>query len=168
MIIRPENPADIAAIRDVTIAAFKDHPHSDETEHLVVDRLRQAGALSISLVCEVDGAVVGHIAFSPVMLSDGSKNWFGLGPISVSPAFQGQGIGGALIRQGLDMLRAQPTAGCVVMGDPDFYRKFGFRNDPQFVLQDCAPQYFLALPLSSDGASGMVSYHAAFYTGVDE
>jgi putative acetyltransferase len=168
MIIRPENPADIAAIRDVTISAFKDHPHSDETEHLVIDRLRSAGALSISLVSEVDGAVVGHIAFSPVALSDGSKNWFGLGPISVSPAFQGQGIGGALIHRGLDMLRAQPAAGCVVMGDPDFYRKFGFRNDPRFVLQDCAPQYFLALPLSSDGASGMVSYHAAFYTDVDE
>lgn len=168
MIIRPENPADIAAIRGVTISAFKDHPHSDETEHLVVDRLRQAGALSISLVCEVDGLVVGHIAFSPVALSDGSKNWFGLGPISVSPAFQGQGIGGALIHRGLDMLRAQPAAGCVVMGDPDFYRKFGFRNDPRFALHDCAPQYFLALPLSSDGASGMVSYHGAFYTGVDE
>lgn len=168
MIIRPECPADVAAIRDVTIAAFKDHPHSDQTEHLIIDRLRQAGALSISLVAEVDGDVVGYIAFSPVALSDGSESWFGLGPVSILPECQGQGIGGALIRQGLSMLRDQGAAGCVVMGEPDFYRKFGFRNDPQLALRDCAPQYFLVQPLSSHGASGMVSYNAAFYAGVDE
>ena len=168
MIIRPEGQADVAAIRDVTIAAFKDHPHSDQTEHLIIDRLRQAGALSISLVAVVDDDVVGHIAFSPVEPSDGSKGWFGLGPVSVLPECQGRGIGGVLIRQGLDRLRDQAAAGCVVMGDPDFYRKFAFRNDPQLVLKDCAPQYFLAQPLSSGEASGMVSYNAAFYAGVDE
>jgi putative acetyltransferase len=167
MIIRPENPADIAAIRAVTIAAFKDHPHSDQTEHLIIDRLRQADALSISLVAIVDDEVAGHIAFSPVKLSDGSKGWFGLGPVSVLPAFQGRGIGGALIRQGLDMLREQGAAGCVVMGDPDLYRKFGFQNAPVIVLTDCAPQYFLAQPLSSNPASGTVSYNAAFYAGGD-
>lgn len=168
MIIRPEAPADVAAIREVTIAAFKDHPHSDQTEHMIVDRLRRAGALSVSLVAVVEGEVAGHIAFSAVELSDGSKGWFGLGPVSVLPTFQGKGIGGALIRQGLDILREQGASGCVVMGDPDLYRKFGFRNDPKFVLQDCAPQYFLAQPLSSAGASGMVRYNAAFYAGVDE
>jgi putative acetyltransferase len=168
MITRLENPADVAAIHDVTISAFKGHPHSDQTEHLIVDRLRQAGTLSISLIAEVDGDVVGHIAFSPVALSDGSKDWFGLGPVSVLPAFQGQGIGGALIRQGLDMLRHQAAAGCVVMGDPDFYQKFGFRNDPQFALKDCAPQYFLVQPLSSNPASGIVTFHPAFYAGVDQ
>ncbi|MCV9997052.1 N-acetyltransferase [Pararhizobium sp. YC-54] len=167
MITRFESPADIAAIRAVTIAAFKDHPHSDQTEHLIVDRLRHAGALSISLVTEVNDDVVGHIAFSPVELSDGSKDWFGLGPVSVLPAFQGQGIGGALIRKGLDLLREQAAAGCVVVGDPDLYQKFGFRNDAQLVFKDCAPQYFLAQPLSSTGASGMVTYDAAFYAGVD-
>lgn len=168
MIIRQEIPADIAAIRDVTAAAFKDHPHSDQTEHLIIDRLRQAGALTISLVAVVDDDVAGHIAFSAVELSGGSKGWFGLGPISVRPECQGRGIGGALIRQGLEMLRHQAAAGCVVMGDPDFYRKFGFRNDPQFILKDCAPQYFLVQPLSSGEASGMVNYNAAFYAGVGE
>lgn len=167
MIIRPESPTDIPAIRDVTIAAFRDHPHSDQTEHLIVDRLRQAGALSISLVAVVDDEIVGHIAFSPVELSDGSKGWFGLGPVSVVPQYQGRGIGGSLIRQGLDMLRDQGAAGCVVMGDPDLYRKFEFRNNPQFVLKDCAPQYFLVQPLSSREASGTVSYNAAFYAGGD-
>jgi putative acetyltransferase len=163
MIPRFERPADIAAIRAVTIAAFKDHPHSDQTEHRIVDRLRQTGALSISLVAEVNGQVVGHIAFSPVELSDGATDWFGLGPVSVLPAFQGQGIGGALIRKGLDVLRKQAAAGCVVMGDPDLYQKFGFRNDARLVFKDCAPQYFLAQPLSCAGASGMVTYDAAFY-----
>ncbi|WP_276118347.1 GNAT family N-acetyltransferase [Pararhizobium qamdonense] len=168
MIIRPEKPEDRAAIRAVTISAFQDHPHSDQTEHLILDRLRKAGALALSLVAEVNGDVAGHIAFSPVTLSDGSKDWYGLGPVSVLPALQGQGIGGALIRQGLDMLRHQAAAGCVVMGDPDLYRKFGFRNDPQFTLKDCAPQYFLTQPLSLPGASGMVTYNPAFYPGADE
>jgi putative acetyltransferase len=168
MIIRPESPADIAAIHTVTIAAFKDHPHSEQTEQLIINRLRVAGMLHLSLVAELQGEVVGHAAFSRVELSDGSRDWFGLGPISVLPSHQGQGIGGALIRRGLDRLREQAAAGCVVMGDPDFYRKFGFRNDPRFVLKDCAPQYFLAQPLSSAGGSGMVTYNAAFYAGADE
>ncbi|MDW5313684.1 N-acetyltransferase [Rhizobium sp. PL01] len=168
MIICPEGPADVAAIRGVTAAAFEDHPYSDQTEHRIIDRLRQAGVLSMSLVAVVDDGIVGHIAFSPVELSDGSKDWFGLGPLSVLPACQGQGIGVALIRRGLAMLREQSVGGCVVMGDPDLYRKFGFRNDPQLILRDCAPQYFLAQPLFSQGASGIVTYHAAFYADVDE
>ncbi|WP_426130294.1 GNAT family N-acetyltransferase [Pararhizobium sp. PWRC1-1] len=167
MIIRPESPADIAAIRAVTIAAFKDHPHSDQTEHLIIDRLRQAGALSLSLVAEVNGDVVGHIAFSPVELSDGSKDWYGLGPVSVLPAFQGRGIGSALIGKGLEVLREQAAAGCVVVGNPELYRKFGFQNDARLIYPDCAPQYFLAQPLSSNAASGTVSYNAAFFAGGD-
>jgi putative acetyltransferase len=111
--------------------------------------------------------VVGHVAFSPVEFSDGSAGWFGLGPVSVLPSHQGQGIGGALIRRGLEMLRARAAAGCVVVGNPELYRKFGFQNDPQITYADCAPQYFLAQALSSTPASGMVTFNAAFYGGVD-
>ncbi len=167
MIIRPESPADVAAIHAVTLDAFKGHPYSDGTEHLIVDRLRDADALSLSLVAEVEGEVVGHIAFSPVELSDGSKHWFGLGPVSVLPSFQGQGIGGALIRRGLEMLKEQVAAGCVVVGNPELYRKYGFQNDAGMTYADCAPQYFLTQPLSSTSASGMVTFNAAFYAGVD-
>ncbi|MCV9965187.1 N-acetyltransferase [Pararhizobium sp. BT-229] len=167
MIVRTENAADVVAIHDITLEAFKDHPYSDGTEHLIVGRLREAGALSLSLVAEVEGEVVGHIAFSPVELSDGSEQWFGLGPVSVRPAFQGQGIGSALIRKGLDILRDRAAAGCVVVGDPALYRQFGFENDARMTYADCAPQYFLAQPLSSTPASGMVTFHAAFYGGVD-
>ncbi|MBP1856802.1 GNAT family N-acetyltransferase [Rhizobium herbae] len=167
MIIRAEGPADIAAIHAITLEAFKGQSYSDQTEHLIVDRLRDAGALSLSLVAEVGGEVVGHIAFSPVELSDGSKQWFGLGPVSVMPSHQGQGVGGALIRRGLEMLREQAAAGCVVVGNPELYRKFGFQNDARMSYADCAPQYFLTQPLSSTPASGMVTFNAAFYAGVD-
>jgi putative acetyltransferase len=168
MIIRPESPSDVAAIHAVTLEAFRGHPYSDGTEHLIVDRLREAGALSLSLVAEIEGDVVGHITFSPVELSDGSQQWFGLGPVSVLPSFQGQGIGGALIRRGLEILRERAAAGCVVVGNPELYRKYGFQNDARMTYADCAPQYFLTQPLSSTPASGMVTYNAAFYAGVDE
>jgi putative acetyltransferase len=168
MIIRLENPADVVAIHAVTLEAFKGHQYSDGTEHLIVDRLRDAGALSLSLVAEVEGAVVGHIAFSPVELSDGSKQWFGLGPVSVLPSFQGQGIGGALIRKGLEVLKEKAAAGCVVVGNPELYRKYGFQNDAGMSYADCAPQYFLVQPLSSNPASGIVTFHPAFYAGVDQ
>jgi putative acetyltransferase len=165
--IRPEKPADVEAIHSLTREAFKDHPYSDGTEHFIVDRLRNAGALSLSLVAEVQGEVVGHVAFSPVEFSDGSAAWFGLGPVSVLPSQQGKGIGGALIRRGLEILRERRAAGCVVVGNPELYRKFAFQNDPQITFADCAPQYFLVQPLSSTPASGIVTYNAAFYGGVD-
>jgi putative acetyltransferase len=165
--IRPEKPGDVKAIHSLTREAFKDRPYSDGTEHFIVDRLRDADALSLSLVAEVQGEVVGHIAFSPVEFSDGSAGWFGLGPVSVLPSQQGQGIGGALIRRGLEILRERRAAGCVVVGSPELYRKFGFQNDPQITFVDCAPQYFLVWPLSSTPASGMVTYNAAYYGGVD-
>jgi putative acetyltransferase len=88
MIIRHERDSDIAAIFTVTKAAFENHPYSHQTERFIVNALRAAKALSLSLVAEVDGKVVGHIAFSPVTISDGSDNWYGIGPVSVLPEFQ--------------------------------------------------------------------------------
>ncbi|WEZ83494.1 N-acetyltransferase [Rhizobium sp. 32-5/1] len=163
MIIRPEMPADVTAIRNVTLAAFKDPPHSNQTEHLIIERLRAAGALVLSLVAEAEGSVIGHIAFSAVTVSSGATGWFGLGPVSVQPEFQRRGVGAGLIQEGLESLSKRNAAGCVVMGDPDLYRKFGFASNPALVLQDCAPQYFLALALHGPPASGIVSYHDAFY-----
>ena len=113
MILRPERDRDIDAIRALTQTAFRTAPHADGTEHLIIDRLRAAGALTLSLVAEADGAIVGHVAFSPVAVSDGSEGWYGLGPISVDPARQGEGIGGKLIREGLEGLKALgATAAC--------------------------------------------------------
>ena len=104
IIIRSETDADIDAITQVTVAAFETLEISNQTEQFVVEALRAAQALTISLVAQVNGRVVGHIAFSPVTLSDGTRNWYGLGPVSVLPEYQRQGIGKALIREGLARL----------------------------------------------------------------
>ena len=101
MIIRSETPSDIEAIYDVTKAAFEYHPSSRQVEHFIIRDLRAAGALSLSLVSEVDGRIVGHIAFSPVTISDGTPHWYGLGPVSVLPDFQG-----------LESVRHWSTMGC--------------------------------------------------------
>lgn len=83
MNIRKETTSDAEAISEVTIAAFKTLPVSHQTEQFIINALRKADALTISLVAEIDGKIVGHIAFSPVAVSDGSPNWYGLGPINI-------------------------------------------------------------------------------------
>jgi putative acetyltransferase len=90
IIIRPENEADVRAITEVTVSAFKTLAISNHTEQFIIVALRAAKALTVSLVAEVDRRVVGHIAFSPVSISDGTQNWYGLGPVSVLPAYQRQ------------------------------------------------------------------------------
>ena len=104
MIIRKETEADFEAITEVTIAAFKTLPISNHTEQLIIKALRATGALTISRVAETDRRVVGHIAFSPVSISDGSAGWYGLGPVSVLPDLQKPGIGKGLINKGLSLL----------------------------------------------------------------
>ena len=163
MIVRSEAPADTAAIRAVTVAAFEGHPHSDQTEHLIIERLRTAGTLTRSLVACDGDRVVGHVAFSPVSVSSGAEAWFGLSPLSVSPDRQGLGIGKELVRAGLADMSAAGAAGCVVAGDPAYYRRFGFRLDPGLKEQGIPPEYFMALVLHGPPASGIVAYQHAFY-----
>ena len=126
--IRSETPRDAAAIERLTAAAFRDAPHTSHTEHFIVSALRRTDRLSISLVAEDDGEIVGHVAISPVSISDGSDGWYGLGPISVAPERQRQGIGGRLMIQAMAALRRFDASGCVVLGDPDFYNRFGFKT----------------------------------------
>ncbi len=79
MIVRSETSSDIDAISKVTIAAFENLAISNHTEQFIIDALREAHGLTISLVAEIDGQVVGHIAFSPVTISDGAIGWYGQG-----------------------------------------------------------------------------------------
>lgn len=160
--IRPEKAGDEQAIHDVTAAAFKDHPHSDQSEPFIIERLRDQGALTLSLVAEDEGRIVGHVAFSPVTLTPPVTGWFGLGPVAVLPDQQAKGVGSRLIREGLAMLAADGAAGCVVMGDPEYYQKFRFRNESSLVFPGCAPQYFMALAFSGAVPAGTVAYHPAF------
>lgn len=124
--IRYETPHDFAAIEAVTVAAFLGAPHSRHNEQLIIVVLRGSGQLSVSLVAEDDGGIIGHVAASPVSVSDGTSRWYGLGPISVAPAHQGKGIGTRLIEGALAKLRSLGADGCVVLGDPAFYSRFRF------------------------------------------
>ncbi|MEJ2092022.1 MAG: N-acetyltransferase [Syntrophobacterales bacterium] len=162
MIIRHELESDVEEIFKVTQAAFADHPFSHQTEQFIVNTLRAAKALSISLVAEIDGKVVGHIAFSPVAISDGSHDWYGLGPISVLPAFQKRGIGKSLMHEGLALLKALGAHGCVLVGDPGYYERFGFRNLPDLSIEGVPPENMLALPFGNRIPRGVVIFHQAF------
>ena len=161
-ILRTENSADIAGIHALTRAAFANAAHSSHTEQFIVDALRVRGELAVSLVAEVDGHLAGHMAASPVSISDGSRGWFGLGPISVLPEWQGQGIGAALMRAALEALRQQGAQGCVLLGEPAYYGRFGFRAEPGLVLPGVPAEYFQALCLQPPLAQGEVQYSPAF------
>lgn len=160
--IRPETSRDIEVIDKVTIEAFRNAPHTDHTEQHIVKALRNTDALTISLVAELDGEVVGHVAISPVSVSGGTKHWYGLGPISVVPKYQGAGIGVQLMRAALAKLKSLGASGCVLLGDPEYYKRFGFKPEPGLVLPDVPTEYFQALSFGKPIPQGLVSYSAAF------
>ncbi|HOX56933.1 MAG TPA: N-acetyltransferase [Candidatus Paceibacterota bacterium] len=160
--IRSETDADANTIAEVTIAAFKTLEVSQHTEQFIIAALRAAKALTLSLVAEADGRVVGHIAFSPVRISDGTRDWYGLGPVSVLPACQKQGIGQALIKEGLSRLKNMDARGCCLVGHPGYYRKFGFANMPGLVVAGDPPEVFFALSFDGHTPQGKVVFHEAF------
>lgn len=162
IVIRSETIADVEAIADVTVAAFKTLEISNHTEQFVITALRAAKALTVSLVAELNGRVIGHIAFSPVSISDGARNWYGLGPVSVLPEYQRQGIGKALILEGLARLKDLNAQGCCLVGFPDYYKKFGFRNMPGLVHDGVPQEVFLALSFDGHTPQGTVTFHEAF------
>jgi len=162
IVIRNETDADVGAIAEVTIAAFKTLEISNHTEQFIIEALRTAQALTVSLVADVDGRVIGHIAFSPVTISDGTENWYGLGPVSVLPEYQRKGIGKALIREGLSRLKRLNAQGCCVVGHPDYYRKFGFQNTSGLVHEGVPPEVFLALSFDGHIPQGTVTFHEGF------
>jgi putative acetyltransferase len=163
VIVRFESTQDHEAIRQIHIAAFANHPYSHQTDHLIVDALRAAGALTASMVAEVAGEVVGHIAYSPVVIGGRHGSWFVLGPVGVLPARQRQGIGSRLVVEGLNRLRKLEAQGCVLVGDPAYYTRFGFRNDPRLTMEGVPPEVILCLPLSGEVPRGEVEHHAAFF-----
>ena len=166
MIIRTETEQDIPAIRELVYSAFKDHPHhepgAEPTEHLIVDRLRDGGELTLSLVAVLEDKVVGHIAFSPVKIGGKESNWLGLAPVAVDPDRQNQGIGSQLIREALDILKEKDIGGFVLLGGPEYYNRFGFVRHEELVLPGVPAEYFLALPNGDDVPEGDVSYSPAF------
>ncbi len=162
IVIRNETDADLSAITDVTAAAFKTLEISNHTEQFIITALRAAKALTLSLVAEMDGRVIGHIAFSAVSISDGTRNWYGLGPVSVLPEYQRRGIGKALIREGLSRLKGMNAQGCCLVGHPDYYRKFGFNNVPGLAHEGVPPEVFFALSFDGPTPQGTVTFHHGF------
>jgi putative acetyltransferase len=160
--IRSELPSDVTAIETVTAAAFLNATHTSHTEQFIVNALRKAGVLSVSLVAEDNGEIVGHVAISPVSISDGSSGWYVLGPISVAPDRQGMGIGSQLMEQALAELGKLAAAGCVLVGNPNYYGRFGFKPEPAIVLPGVPPEYFQAISFDADIPTGIVTHHAAF------
>jgi putative acetyltransferase len=135
IVIRNETKADVGVISEVTMAAFKTLEISNHTEQFIIEALRAAKALTLSLVAELDGRIIGHIAFSPVNISDGTQNWYGLGPVSVLPEHQRKGIGTSLIHEGLSQLRSLNAQGCCLVGHPDYYKRLGFKNTSRLVYE---------------------------------
>lgn len=160
--IRSEQNKEADLIESVIVSAFLNAPHTGHNEHLIVNKLREVDALTISMVAEYEGNVIGHVAVSPVTISDGTNNWFGLGPISVLPEQQGNGVGSVLMKRALDELRSSGAAGCVLLGDPHFYSRFGFKNEPSLILPNVPQEYFQAKAFSKQMPNGEVSYHSAF------
>lgn len=160
--IRSEAPSDIASIEALIASAFLDAPHTSHTEQFIVNALREAGQLMISLVAEDGGKIVGHVAVSPVSISNGAEGWYGLGPISVAPERHGQGIGSRLMEQTLAELRRRGAAGCVLLGEPRYYARFGFKVEPALVLPNVPPEYFQVISFHGPVPAGTVSYHQSF------
>lgn len=163
ILLREESPGDATAIHALTEAAFRDAEHRSGSEAFIVDALRRDGQLSVSQValCE-DGTIIGHAAASPITIDGNDAGWFGLGPVSVLPAWQGRGIGARLVEAVIAELREQGAAGCVALGDPRYYARFGFCASPSLVLPDVPAQYFQSLPFGDATPPGRVAYADAF------
>jgi putative acetyltransferase len=161
--IRKEQPTDIQAIDKLTQAAFESIEYSSHTEHLIVKTLRERGQLILSLVAVQNDEIIGHVAISPVRLSSGETDWYGLGPISVQPNLQGQGIGHQLMTEVLKQLESLGASGCVLLGDPNYYQRFGFQPQPSLTLKAVPAEYFQAISFKQTFPHAEVFYDAAFY-----
>jgi len=160
--IHPETASEVDDIRKINIEAFRDHPISRQTEHLIVDALRDNGALDVSLVAVSEGRTVGHIAFSKASVGDSEADWFLLGPVAVLPGVQGQGIGSALVQSGLAELQTRDASGCVLVGDPGYYSRFGFGTFPDLSYEGVPHEYVLGLPFAEAKPCGSIIANKAF------
>jgi putative acetyltransferase len=163
VIIRDEVPSDISTIRLIVSAAFETAPRKSGTEAAIVDALRADGSLTLSLVAESEGAIIGHVAFSPVSIDGNHSGWFGLGPVSVINRARRCGIGKALVEAGIERLKSTGAQGCVVLGEPSYYGRFGFVSDVNLRFPGAPAHKFQRLILEGQLRVGLVQYHAAFY-----
>jgi len=164
MLIRAEERRDWAAVHAVNVSAFE-----TPAEANLVDALREQARPLVSLIAEDNGAIVGHIMFSPVSLSGHpALKIMGLAPMAVAPEHQRKGIGSALVRAGLEQCKQLGLSAVVVLGHPAYYPRFGFSSCARFGIgceYEVPEEVFMVVELQAGflrGASGKVRYHAAF------
>lgn len=162
MEIRNENIEEHDAIYKLTEVAFAPKSFSDGSEPKIISDLRACGDLTLSLVASEGGVLLGHVAFSPVSVGTVSSGWFGLGPISVLPEMQGKGIGSALIKEGLRILQNNGANGCALIGDPNYYSRFGFIADGNVHYQDLPDSHVQWFSFSDEKPEGYLTFSPAF------
>ena len=163
--IRPETPEDVDAIRYINDQAF-----GQENESKLIEKLRNRGVLTISLVAIQNGKIVGHIAFSPVVIESGLSSFeaITLAPMAVLPAYQRQGIGGHLVRAGLEECKRLGYGIVIVLGHPNYYPRFGFVPASTYGIKceyEVPNEAFMVLELRKGklaGRSGTVKYQPEF------
>lgn len=157
--IREEAIGDEPSIRAVHLASFP-----SDAEARLVEALRAAGRLTLSLVAVLEEQVVGHVAFSPVTC-EGFPIGLGLAPVAVAPERRRQGVAAELIRRGLERCRGTSGRVVVVLGEPHYYRRFGFEPASRWGLKDeyGGGEAFQALELAAgELAPGVVRYAPEF------
>ncbi len=166
MQVKAERPNDVERITHIQYTAFKGHPQhasgAEPLEHVIVERLRASGQLSLSLLAESGGDAVGHIAFSPAMVGEADSGWYLLGPVGVVPSHQGKGVGSALIREGLQQIQDKGAEGVVLVGDPELYKRFGFKAIHGLTYGGVPDQFVLGLSFTANVSKGEIVVHSAF------
>jgi len=163
IIIRDEQSRDHATVRAVNIAAF-----AQEDEALLIDRLRDIGVPMVSLVAEIDGTIVGHILFTPVVVEADDAPWqaMAIGPMAVEPKWQRRGVGSALVEEGLQRCNETRTPAVFVLGHPSYYPRFGFTPASRIGCRcqwNVSDDVFMAKVLApSEVYGGLVHYHPIF------
>lgn len=169
MLIRDERPDDASRITHIQYAAFTGHPlhppGAEPVEQRIVEDLRASGALTLSLLAEVEGEAVGHVALSPAVVGQEQNGWFLLGPIGVLPRFQGRGIGSALVHEALRRMCTLHAKGIALVGDPGFYARFGFTSVQGLAYPGVPDQFVLAVRLGDTPPHGEIIAHRAFALG---
>ena len=161
--IRPETTADIDNIHRLTELAFRGRPYAGGDEQDVIDRLRAVAALTLSLVAVDNGVLVGQITFSPALVTDPSQPWYALGPVSVTPERQSEGIGASLIEAGIAEIVQLGALGCILTGNPNYYQRFGFKPAPMHAPTNEPAEYFMLKLLAGPQPKGRFAFHDAFY-----
>lgn len=162
MNIRDERPEDRQAIFDLTTEAFAPMPFSNGSEPGIINALRNAGDLTLSLVAIQNGVIVGHITFSPVSIAGNDGQWLGLGPVSVAISEQSKGIGSALILEGLEQTKALGANGCALVGNPDYYSRFGFQSDGNLTYEALPTRVVQWVSFKGSAPKGELKFSPAF------